>query len=116
MNNESFQLPNALSLLDASFFNVSGIYTSDLPDQPSVKFDCTKLNPSTDPLRLLTQKSTKLKKLKFNSTVEIVFQNTAILGIQSHPMRLHGFNFHVYGSYTAIWKFTCRGAWLWFSR
>ncbi|KAH7514560.1 hypothetical protein FEM48_Zijuj11G0102300 [Ziziphus jujuba var. spinosa] len=67
-----------------------GIYTSDLPDQPSVKFDCTKLNPSTDPLRLLTQKSTKLKKLKFNSTVEIVFQNTAILGIQSHPMRLHG--------------------------
>ena len=36
-----------------------------------------------------------MKKFKFNSTVEIVFQNTAILNAQSHPMHLHGMNFHV---------------------
>lgn len=44
-----------------------------------------------------TMKSTKGKKFKFNSTVEIVFQNTAILSVQSHPMRLDSMNFHVLG-------------------
>ncbi|GMP67884.1 hypothetical protein CsSME_00027718 [Camellia sinensis var. sinensis] len=54
----------------------------------------------------MTSKSTKVKKLKFNSTVEMVLQNIASLGIESHPMHLHGFNFHVlaqgFGNYDPI--------------
>lgn len=106
MNNESFQLPDTLSMLEASFFNVSGIYTADFPDDPPVKFDYTNLNLSIDPSLVFTQKSTKVKKLKFNSTVEIVFQNTAFLGIENHPIHVHGFNFHVlaqgFGNYDAV--------------
>ncbi|KAH7514557.1 hypothetical protein FEM48_Zijuj11G0102000 [Ziziphus jujuba var. spinosa] len=106
MNNESFQLPNTLSMLEAFFFNVSGIYTDDFPDEPPVKFDYTNLSLSVDPSLVFTQKSTKVKKLKFNSTVEIVFQNTAFLGIENHPIHIHGFNFHVlaqgFGNYDAV--------------
>ncbi|KAI8016680.1 Laccase-8 [Camellia lanceoleosa] len=54
----------------------------------------------------MTSKSTKVKKLKFNSTVEMVLQNTASLGVESHPMHLHGFDFHVlaqgFGNYDPI--------------
>ncbi|XP_015897098.3 laccase-7-like [Ziziphus jujuba] len=106
MNNQSFQLPNTLSMLEAFFFNVSGIYTDDFPNQPPVQFDYTNLNLSADPTLEFTQKSTKVKNLKFNSTVEIVFQNTAFLGIENHPIHLHGFNFHVlaqgFGNYDAV--------------
>ncbi|MBA0788807.1 hypothetical protein Gotri_026549, partial [Gossypium trilobum] len=36
-----------------------------------------------------------ITKVKFNSTVEMVMQNTAIIGVENHPMHLHGFDFHV---------------------
>ncbi|KAJ6913232.1 hypothetical protein NC651_015671 [Populus alba x Populus x berolinensis] len=91
MNNFSFVSPTTLSLLQAFFFNVSGIYTPDFPDTPPIKFDYTNasinaLNPSL----LITPKSTSVKVLKYNSTVEMVLQNTAILGVENHPMHLHG--------------------------
>ncbi|EXB89984.1 hypothetical protein L484_023637 [Morus notabilis] len=55
---------------------------------------CMELSSSTrDPGNPFTL--TKVKKLKYNAVVEIVFQNTALVGIESHPIRLHGFNFHV---------------------
>ncbi|KAJ6747010.1 MULTI-COPPER OXIDASE [Salix koriyanagi] len=41
MNNYSFVNPTSLSLLQAFYFNVSGIYTPDFPDTPPVKFDYT---------------------------------------------------------------------------
>ncbi|KAI8016677.1 Laccase-7 [Camellia lanceoleosa] len=94
MNNASFQFPTKLSMLQAFFNNVDGIYTTDFPNQPP-------LNNHND-----IKKSTKVKKLKFNSTVEMVSQNTASLGIEMHPMHLHGFNFHAlaqgFGNYDPI--------------
>ncbi|KAK9920504.1 hypothetical protein M0R45_029059 [Rubus argutus] len=106
MNNESFQLPNTLSMLQASFYNVSGIYTTDFPDNPPVKFDYTNSNNNLNLSLIFAPKSTKVKKLKYNSTVEIVFQNTAFLSIENHPIHLHGFNFHVlaqgFGNYDPI--------------
>ena len=27
--------------------------------------------------------------------VQVVFQNTALIGIENHPMHLHGFNFYM---------------------
>ncbi|KAI8016675.1 Laccase-7 [Camellia lanceoleosa] len=106
LNNASFQLPTKLSMLQAFFNNVDGIYTPDFPDQPPVVFDYTNSNNNFNRTIIMTSKSTKVKKLKFNATVEIVFQNTALLGIENHPMHLHGFNFHVlaqgFGNYDPV--------------
>ncbi|CAB4315057.1 unnamed protein product [Prunus armeniaca] len=106
MNNESFQLPTNLSMMQAQVYNVSGIYTTDFPDQPAVKFDYTDSNISFDLSMIYAPKSTKVKMLKFNSTVEIVLQNTAFLAIENHPIHLHGFNFHVlaqgFGNYDPV--------------
>ncbi|CAA0836333.1 Laccase-7 [Striga hermonthica] len=106
MNNASFRFPNKLSMLEAFFRNnVNGVYTTDFPDNPPVRFDYTNANNTVNRALLNTTKSTKVKKVKFNSTVEIVLQNTALLGIENHPIHLHGFNFYVlaqgFGNYNA---------------
>ncbi|MFS8014740.1 putative laccase [Helianthus anomalus] len=43
----------------------------------------------------MTPKSRSLMSLRFNSTVQIMLQNTALIGIENHPMHLHGFYFYV---------------------
>lgn len=95
MNNASFQLPNTISMLQAFFQNVGGVYTTDFPNQPPLIFDYTNASNNFNQSILMTTKSTKVKKLKFNSTVEIVFQNTALIAVENHPIHLHGFNFYV---------------------
>lgn len=97
MNNESFAVPAGIkmSLLEAFYKNVSGVYTKNFPNNPPIVFDFTNLNNSMNESLLFAPKSIKAKKLKFNSTVEIVFQNTALLGGQNHPMHFHGYSFHV---------------------
>ncbi|KAK1437121.1 hypothetical protein QVD17_02906 [Tagetes erecta] len=95
MNNHSFVLPPRISLLEAYFRNISGVYTTDFPDQPPLVFDYTNVNNSFNQSLLMTEKLTSLKRIKFNSTVQIVLQNTALIGIENHPMHLHGFNFYV---------------------
>ncbi|THG21288.1 laccase-7-like [Camellia sinensis] len=106
LNNASFEFNTKLSMMEAFFNNVDGIYTTDFPDQPPLVFDYTNSNNNFNRTIIMTSKSTKVKKLKFNSTVEMVLQNTASLGIESHPMHLHGFNFHVlaqgFGNYDPI--------------
>ncbi|KAI3443073.1 Protein DETOXIFICATION (Multidrug and toxic compound extrusion protein) [Psidium guajava] len=97
MNNASFAFPNSLSLLQAHFFNVKGIYTTDFPDQPPLKFDYTNPANSQNNALAFAPKSTKVKQVKYNATVEIVLQDTAIIGVENHPIHLHGFNFHVVG-------------------
>ncbi|XP_028783447.1 laccase-7-like [Neltuma alba] len=97
MNNESFVLPEGrgFSMLDAFYRNATGVYTKDFPDQPPLVFNYT--DPGVNDVQALAfaPKSTKVKTLKFNSTVQVVFQDTAILGAENHPMHIHGFNFHV---------------------
>ncbi|XP_073016819.1 LOW QUALITY PROTEIN: laccase-7-like [Primulina eburnea] len=95
MNNASFQFPAKLSMLEAFFRNVGGIYTTDFPDNPPLRFDYTNPNNSLNRALVMTTKSTKVKKVKYNATVEIVLQNTALIGIENHPIHLHGFNFLV---------------------
>ncbi|XP_010558350.1 PREDICTED: laccase-7-like [Tarenaya hassleriana] len=98
MNNRSFVLPKTLSVLQAAFYGVGGVFTADFPDQPPVKFDYTNPNiTQLNPPLLFAPKKTSVKVLKFNSTVEMVLQNTALIAAESHPMHLHGFNFHVLG-------------------
>ncbi|KAM0826526.1 hypothetical protein ACQ4PT_068821 [Festuca glaucescens] len=40
---------------------------------------------------------TKVKVLEYGAVVEIVFQDTDILGAENHPMHLHGYAFYVVG-------------------
>ncbi|KAJ4830027.1 Laccase-7 [Turnera subulata] len=95
MNNESFVFPSSLSVLQAYFHNVSGIYTTDFPDTPAIKYDFTNASVNSNPSLLFAPRTTKSKVLKYNAVVEIVLQNTAIIGVENHPIHIHGFNFHI---------------------
>ncbi|KAL8526896.1 hypothetical protein ACS0TY_015949 [Phlomoides rotata] len=93
VNNVSFVMPNT-ALLQAHFFNrLRGVYTADFPANPPVKFNYTG-NP---PNNTMANSGTKVVVLPFNTTVEVVMQDTSIIGAESHPMHLHGFNFFVMG-------------------
>ncbi|KAL2488609.1 Laccase-3 [Forsythia ovata] len=94
MNNISFVLPRRTSLLQAYYQNIPGVYTTDFPPVPPVMFDYTG-NVS----RALWQprKATKLYKLKFGSSVQLVLQDTAIVTTEDHPIHLHGYHFYVVG-------------------
>ena len=106
MNNESFQLPSKLSMLQAFYLNQNGVYTTDFPDKPPVVFDYTNSSISFDQSLIIAPKSTKVRKVKYDSTVEIILQNTAFVAIESHPIHVHGFNFHVlaqgFGNYDSV--------------
>lgn len=98
MNNVSFQFPSSASLLAAHDKNLKGIYMRGFPDKPPVFFDFTNESMNTDPALtplVHTLKGTKVTKVKYNSTVEMVLQNTAIVVAENHPLHLHGFNFYV---------------------
>ncbi|GLT67460.1 hypothetical protein SLA2020_397700 [Shorea laevis] len=40
---------------------------------------------------------TRLYRVAYNSTVQIVLQGTAVIAPENHPTHLHGFNFFVVG-------------------
>jgi laccase len=98
MNNNSFVLPTTLSMLQAFYYNLEEQnYETDFPDKPLVEYNYTDNSINANVSMQFAPKTRKVKKLKFNSTVNIVLQNEAFLGIESHPMHLHGYNFHVLG-------------------
>ncbi|XP_020578857.1 laccase-3-like isoform X2 [Phalaenopsis equestris] len=93
MNNYSFVLPKGLSLLQAAQSGVRGVFTTDFPASPPVKFDYTGDNISTSlyqPVR-----ATKLYPLKYGSVVQLVMQGTNIYMSEEHPMHIHGYEFLV---------------------
>ncbi|KAJ6670633.1 LACCASE [Salix viminalis] len=93
VNNISMVLPSS-ALLQSYFFKKSnGVYTSDFPSSPLHPFNYT----GTPPNNTLVVNGTKLVVLPFNASVEVVMQGTSILGAESHPLHIHGFNFYVVG-------------------
>ncbi|KAL5221286.1 hypothetical protein ABZP36_025999 [Zizania latifolia] len=93
MNNVSFVLPSR-ALLQSHFTGLSrGVYASDFPVVPLSPFNYT----GTPPNNTHVATGTKLLVLPFNTSVELVMQDTSILGAESHPLHLHGFNFFVVG-------------------
>ncbi|KAJ8899932.1 hypothetical protein K2173_019637 [Erythroxylum novogranatense] len=93
VNNISFPLPT-VPLLQSYFFGRSnGVFTSDFPQNPLVPFNYT----GTPPNNTMVTNGTKALVLKFNTSVELVLQDTSILGAESHPLHLHGFNFFIVG-------------------
>ncbi|KAJ4761516.1 Laccase [Rhynchospora pubera] len=95
LNNASFSVPQ-IDILDAYYSSISGVYSPDFPNQPPLFYNFTDANI---PQQLFfVDKSTKVKVLEYNTTVEIVFQGTNILGGENHPMHLHGHSFYVVGN------------------
>ncbi|CAH8338231.1 unnamed protein product [Eruca vesicaria subsp. sativa] len=99
LNNRSFVYPEAITVQEAYFYNMNGIYTADFPSQPPIKYDYANfiMRSDSDYKMMFPEKGTSAKMLRFNSTVEVVLQNTGIITAESHPMHLHGFNFFVLG-------------------
>ena len=93
VNNVSFATPTT-ALLQAHFTGQSnGVYSPFFPITPIIPFNYTG-NP---PNNTMVSNGTKLVVLPFNTSVELVMQDTSILGAESHPLHLHGFNFFVVG-------------------
>lgn len=93
INNISFSLPSR-ALLQSYFYGKSnGVFTTDFPSTPLFPFNYT----GTPPNNTLVSNGTKVVVLHFNTSVEVVMQDTSILGAESHPLHLHGYNFFVVG-------------------
>ncbi|XP_072954188.1 laccase-22-like [Typha angustifolia] len=92
INNVSFVMPTT-AILQAHYFNVSGVFTDDFPANPPVAFNYTGGGPKN----LQTMTGTRLYRLPYNSTVQLVLQDTGIIAPENHPVHLHGFNFFAVG-------------------
>ncbi|CAK8576085.1 unnamed protein product [Lathyrus sativus] len=95
MNNESFALPS-IALLQQHYFSGqanNGSYTTDFPVVPLRPFNYT----GTPPNNTMVSNGTKTVVIPYNTRVQVVLQETSILGAESHPLHLHGFNFFVVG-------------------
>ncbi|XP_059666804.1 laccase-12-like [Cornus florida] len=92
MNNVSFVLPSSVSLLQAHQQGIPGVFTTNFPPNPPVKFDYTG-NVS----RALWQPipGTEVYKLKYGSRVQLVLQGTSIFTAENHPIHLHGYDFYI---------------------
>ncbi|KAJ1411295.1 Multicopper oxidase, type 1 [Sesbania bispinosa] len=92
INNVTFTMPTT-ALLQAHYFNIGGVFTTDFPANPPHVFNYTGAGPAN----LNTSSGTKLYRLPFNATVQLVMQDTGIIAPENHPVHLHGFNFFVVG-------------------
>ncbi|KAE8680446.1 Laccase-2 [Hibiscus syriacus] len=93
MNNISFALPTTALLQSYFFSQPNGVYTTDFPAFPLHPFNYT----GTPPNNTLVSNGTKLVRIPFDTSVEVVLQDTSIIGAESHPLHLHGYNFYVVG-------------------
>ncbi|XP_038988604.1 laccase-17-like [Phoenix dactylifera] len=90
INNVSFAFPS-MALLQAHYLGQSkGVYAADFPRNPPFPFNYT----GTPPNNTFVTNGTKVAVLPFNTTVELVMQDTSIQGAESHPLHLHGNNFY----------------------
>ncbi|QCE09207.1 laccase-2-like [Vigna unguiculata] len=95
MNNISFDLPS-VAILQQHYFSGKdngGDYTTDFPVVPPRAFNYT----GTPPNNTMVKIGTKVVVIPYNTRVQVVLQDTSILGAESHPLHLHGFNMMVVG-------------------
>ncbi|KAK3026323.1 hypothetical protein RJ639_041011 [Escallonia herrerae] len=92
INNVTFVMPKT-ALLQAHFFKQSGVFTDDFPTNPQIPYNYT----GTQPTNPGTMKGTRLYRLQYNSTVQLVLQDTGMIAPENHPIHLHGFNFFIVG-------------------
>ncbi|KAK9714145.1 hypothetical protein RND81_06G074500 [Saponaria officinalis] len=92
INNVTFIMPKT-ALLQAHYFNISGIFTDDFPKNPPHVYNYT----GSGPKNLQTNNGTKVYRLPYNATVQLVLQDTGIISPENHPVHLHRFNFFAVG-------------------
>ncbi|VAH19869.1 unnamed protein product [Triticum turgidum subsp. durum] len=94
INNVSFVMPKT-SLLQAHYQRrYNGVLAANFPAAPLRKFNYT----GTPPNNTFVTHGTRVVPLAFNTSVEVVLQDTSIQGAESHPLHLHGYDFHVVGT------------------
>lgn len=94
INNVSFIMPKT-SLLQAHYQRMyKGVLMANFPTAPVRKFNYT----GTPPNNTFVTHGTRVVPLAFNTTVEVVLQDTSIQGAESHPLHLHGYDFYVVGT------------------
>jgi laccase len=93
LNSITFVMPR-VALLQAHYGGLKGVFGADFPDRPPARFNYTGV-PLTAGLG--TSLGTRLSKVAYNSSVELVLQDTNLLSVESHPFHLHGYNFFVVG-------------------
>ncbi|KAL9245873.1 hypothetical protein vseg_019473 [Gypsophila vaccaria] len=96
LNNITFLMPQ-IALLQAHYYKIPGVYRTDFPDQPTTPFNYIGA-PSNASLRTNEDLMTRVIKLKFNTTIELILQDTNLMIASSHPFHLHGHNFFVVGT------------------
>ncbi|GJU69246.1 putative laccase [Tanacetum coccineum] len=96
VNNISFTTPTTALLQALYFGNSNGLFTTNFPSFPLNQFNYTGPPPNNT----MVSHGTKVVVLPYNATVELVMQGTSILGVENHPLHLHGFNFYVVGQGT----------------
>ncbi|RWV92083.1 hypothetical protein GW17_00045580 [Ensete ventricosum] len=96
MNNVSFVKPN-ISLLQAYYNNINGLYTDDFPGVPLKTYDFVNGAPNNIPNNTQSLIGTKVKVLEYGSRVQLILQNTGTVTTENHPIHLHGYNFYVVG-------------------
>ncbi|XP_062183260.1 laccase-15-like [Phragmites australis] len=101
MNNVSFQLPTSTTpLLEAHYYNTSAMDAlQQLPDRPPRVFDYTDRalipwGPKEAQLEP-TSRGSLARRFQHGSTVELVFQGTAVMQSDANPMHLHGHDMFV---------------------
>ncbi|XP_034676688.1 laccase-15-like [Vitis riparia] len=94
INNISFHTPT-IDILEAYYYNISGVYGDKFPSVPPVVFDFTAYYLPL--IYQLPSAGTEVRVLDYNSTVEIVLQGTNLVAGVTHPMHLHGHSFYVVG-------------------
>ena len=84
--------PETLNLmLQAYYDQISNVYLADFPHNPPITFN----SRATYTGGFLSMMGTWVRVLDYNSTVEIVFQETSLLFFESHPIHLHRQNFYI---------------------
>lgn len=94
LNDVSFANPS-VDILDAYYGSIRDVYETDFPNRPPFFFNFTSDNVPKE--LWFTKHGTKVKVLEYGAVVEVVFQDTSIIGAENHPMHLHGFSFYVVG-------------------
>ncbi|KAG6393011.1 hypothetical protein SASPL_147241 [Salvia splendens] len=94
INNITFVQPR-IDILGAYYNQIPGVYDENFPRNPPFTFNYTAENiPS---VYRTPQNGTEVAVLKYNTTVEVVFQGTNLGNGVYHPMHLHGYSFYVVG-------------------
>lgn len=92
VNNVTFVMPK-IAILQSHYYKIGGVFTEDFPGNPPFVYDYT----GHPPANIQTTNGTKVYRLPYNSTVQLVIQDTAVIAPESHPVHLHGYNVFVVG-------------------